>query len=89
MAAPELGGKAPKEALHGTVPNSSRLRVFGCAGFVHEQKENWHDKLEVKPEKGISLCNKDELHGVYLHESRRLTTTKYISFDELQFPLLR
>lgn len=71
------------------MPSNSSLKVFACAAFVQKHKENWRDKFEERTEKGIYLDNEHGLHKLYLYESRRVTTTKHVSFDEHQLSFLR
>lgn len=69
--------------LLGTVRTNSTLRVFGCAAFVHKLKGNRRHKFEGRIEKGVYLGNEHGLQRVYLYDSRRVITTKQISFEEL------
>lgn len=45
----EQGSKTPMQALLGTTPDNSKLRVFCCAAFVHFHKERRHKKLQGRP----------------------------------------
>lgn len=70
------------EALVGTAPDNLKLHIFGCAAYVHIQK-NQARKVLIWASTGTYVGNKHGLHSIYLPENH----TKHASFDEYTFPL--
>lgn len=55
-----LNMRTSMEALLGTIPDNTRLRVFGCAAYPHIYKKVRADKFAHRAEKGIYLGNFDQ-----------------------------
>ena len=82
-----LSGKTPYEAWHGTKPDLSRFRVFGCTAYVFVQKDK-RKKLESHMEKCIFVGYPAEYKAwdFYNPVTRRFITSERAEFDERAFP---
>ena len=81
--ASSLNGKTPYEYLNGNIPNISHLRVFGCIGYVHIDKEE-RKKLDFKARKciflGYSLTKK--AYRLYDVRQEKVICSRNVIFDE-------
>ncbi|PON40827.1 hypothetical protein PanWU01x14_294300, partial [Parasponia andersonii] len=86
LPTPLLGGISPFEALFGTIPGYSTLRIFGCACFPNVRPFNKHT-LEFRSTQSIFLGNSLNHRGYKcLHPSGRVIISRDVIFNEVLFP---
>lgn len=81
-----LKDKTPHELLFNHKPDLSKLRVFGCAAYVHQTKERRKLKLSKRSTPGILVSHQDGMYHVWLPETRKVVASKHVKFDEMLFP---
>ena len=79
-------GKKPFELIHGVKPNIEKLRVFGCAAYIHEPKEKRIWKLARRGMPGILLGHENGLCRVWNLEREEVNQSKHVVVDETVFP---
>lgn len=79
-------GRTPYEMVHGEKPDVTKLRIFGCAAYVHEPKERRHWKLEQRGMAGILLGHEGGMYRVWDIKRRAITVSKHVVFDETLYP---
>lgn len=84
--ASEFGSNTLVEKLLERIPNNSTLKIFACAAFVYLHTEIQRDKLESEADRGCYLGKEHGQNFMYLIDSRRVATTKYVSLEEGLFP---
>ena len=79
---------SPYEALHGTKPDFSNVRVWGCVAYCTLRNEADRDS-RVAPTgvKAVHLGRDEHRRGwlVYIPSLNRITTSRDITFDEQRF----
>jgi hypothetical protein len=80
-------GTTPYEQWHGRKPSAKRLRVFGCAAYVHLQKDQ-RRALEAHTHKCIFVGYPSDRPGWMFWDSRarQLVYSDSAIFDEREFP---
>ena len=80
-------GKTPYEAFFNKKPSVKRLRVFGCAAYVHVQKDQ-HRALEPHTQKCVFVGYPSDRPGWMFWDSvaRKLIYSDSAVFDERDFP---
>ena len=80
-------GKTPYEHWHGAKPSVKRMRVFGCAAYVHVQKDQ-HRALEPHTTKCIFVGYPLDRPGwmFWNPQSKKLVYSDSAIFDEREFP---
>ena len=69
-----LNEKSPFESLHGSKPDLSNARVFGCTAYAHvvdKERKNWTEKLKKLRFVGYSLQAKE--YRLYSKDVKRFT----------------
>ena len=76
-------GTTPHEAWYGKKPRVEHLRVFGCAAYVHVQKDE-RRKLDPKTEKCVLLGYGSVQKGyrVYDHLTQKVFYSRNVKFNE-------
>lgn len=67
--------KSPHEVFLGTVPDNSRLRVFGCLANVFVHREQGRGKLGDRTKRGVLLSNHDGIYRV-MELERRISSSQ-------------
>lgn len=86
LPSPVISNKNPYEFLHGTKPNISYLRIFGCVCYVHVN-ENKCTKLDPRSRKCVFLGYKNGTKGYIVFDIKRreIAISQNIIFNETKF----
>lgn len=79
-------GKNRYEMTHRKNPNLKKLRIFGCAAYVHEVNESRNWKLVKRGKPGILLGNQGGMYRLWKMDNRMIIVSKHVLFDEIIFP---
>ncbi|CAH9139773.1 unnamed protein product [Cuscuta epithymum] len=83
-----LGGKCPESVFTGKKLDLTNLRVFGCAGYVHQKI----DKLEPRSKKCVFLGYPEGVKGYRLWDRSepgfKVVISRDVIFNENEFPCL-
>ena len=88
MPSTKLPGEiSPHEALYGTLPDVSRVRVFGCLVWVFLPEHERRSKISPRSVPAIHLGQDPERNGylVYIPSSNRITSSYHLTFNEKRF----
>lgn len=88
-ATPVLNMNLPIRMLMGNAPDSSKLRNFGCAAYVHKHKEHRARKLDDGADKNLYMATRYGLYRIYMPRNKAVVTSKHVSFDGLKCPFKR
>ena len=74
--------------LHGSVPDISHLKVFGCSAYVHILKDMHVNALTSKSELMVYLGHTDGIKvSVFMHLSNNTVFTSTTAlFDKILYP---
>ena len=75
----------PYELWHGSKPDFSHLRVWGCRAYAHVQ-HNKHDKLQWHMIKGVFIGYPEGYKGWRIWDGKKVTICETVVFDERYFP---
>ena len=81
-----IDGKTPYEVLFNRQPDVSRIRVFGCATYVHIPKEARKLKLSPRSKPTALLGHQDGMYRVWDFEKNEVHVSKNAKFDEELLP---
>jgi hypothetical protein len=81
-----IGNQTPLGVLRGRRPNIRNVRVFGCAAYVHVDKERRQGKLDDRAFKGIFVGYEPQTKGYRVFNPRtgRVVRSRNVTFDESQ-----
>ncbi|GJE95983.1 hypothetical protein PsYK624_121760 [Phanerochaete sordida] len=87
MPTSSLPGSTPHVAWHGSVPDVSHFRIFGCLAFVHVRK-NSRRALDARSTKCVFVGYADGTKAwlFWNPATRRFITSSHAVFDERRFP---
>lgn len=74
------------EALLGTTPDDTKLRVFGCRAYVQIHNPGRRNKFQVRADRALHMGLENGLHRLYIPDERKVVMTDHVSFDEHEFP---
>lgn len=77
---------SPQESLLESTPNNSRMSIFGCAVYVHTDRETHASKLAYHVQLEIYLATTCASYRVCLMSTRSVVQSKDIFFDEEKLP---
>ena len=82
----KLDGKSPFEMLHGTVPDTSKLRVFGCDAFVVPPLTS-QGKLDARAVKCMLVGYSEQQNAwrLYNPDTNKITVSRDVTFVEQSF----
>lgn len=82
-----LQGITPFEAWHGTKPDVSSLRIFGCSAYAHVPKTERH-KLDSKTRKCVLLgyCEQQKGYRLYDLSRDKVFSSRDVLFNEASVP---
>lgn len=81
-----LIGITPHGSLFGTAPDNSKLRVFGCAAYIHLDKGKTRSTFRYHTQCGVHLRTKNGIRRVNLFHSNRVVRSKHLHLDEKSLP---
>lgn len=84
-----LQNLTPHEALLGAMQNNPRIKIFGCAAYVHTHTATRKSKLDDRAELVTYLGNVEELYRIYLLHKRSGIKTKHMTFYKDKFLLVQ
>lgn len=76
---------ASHQSLLVIAPGSSKLRIFGCAAYVHVDKAARKSKLEDLTQLGAYLGTLNELYRRHALQDDRVVHSKHVTVDEHNF----
>lgn len=76
----------PYEMTYNKKPDLSKLRIFGCAAYVHEPKERRAWKLSQRGNEGILLGHENGMYRVWNTKTLQVSISKHVMFKEDLFP---
>ena len=79
------GGQTPYEVLFGKKPNVSKLRIFGCAAYMHMTKERRPWKLAARSMPGVFIGLENGLYRVWNLQKNEVFASKHVLVDETKF----
>ena len=79
-------GTTPYELVFKRKPDLTKIRVFGCAAFVHVPKENRSMKLSTRSKVGALVRNEDGMYRIWDFEQKCIIMSKHVKFAEGRFP---
>lgn len=77
-----IGEKVPAELWFNSKPDLSKLRVFGCVGFVCTLKEHLDGKFDKRSRRCIMLGYVENGYRVWSVSDKRIITARDVVFDE-------
>lgn len=82
-----LKDRTPYEVLHGSLPNLSQLRVFGCLCFASTLQAH-RSKFDSRSRKGVFLGYRPGMKGYAIYDlhAHKVFVSRHVSFHELVFP---
>lgn len=78
--------KTPYEIMYNKKPDVSKLRIFGCAAYIHEPKERREWKLSQRGNSGILLGHMDGMYRVWNTKTQTVSAFKHVLCKEDTFP---
>lgn len=81
-----LTNVTPHKSLLGTALDNSKLRMIGCAAYVHVNKAARRSKLAKITLVGIYLGTLNGLYRIQLFQTDRVVHFEHATFDKYRFP---
>ena len=76
-----LGNKTPYEAWHGTKPDVSHLRPFGCCGFAYDHHTDGKLYMKGRPVRLLGYGGNNQ-YKLWDLKKKKATTSSQVVFDE-------
>lgn len=82
-----LQDRTPYEVLHGSLPDLSQLRVFGCSCFASTLQAH-KSKFDSRSRKGVFLGYRPGMKGytIYDMHTHAIFVSRHVTFHEMVFP---